>query len=89
MYLLVQFKTDDTINWKGFEAYYTMASPDAEAATPLPTIATYTKRYDYPHIPKPKNHKSKYSSKTYHPIDEAIDMERIRTWWLWDGTFCL
>ena len=79
MYLLVHFKTDDTINWKGFDAVYTLASPDAEAATPLPTLG-YTKRYDLTHLPKPKNHKPKYNSKNYHPIDEAIDMQGVRTW---------
>jgi tolkin protein len=32
--LLVRFKTDDTINWKGFSAVFVLASPDALPATP-------------------------------------------------------
>ncbi len=74
MYLLVHFKTDDTINWKGFAAAFELASPDAQPATPLPSLG-YTRRYDLPH--KPKSHKSKYTSKNYNPIDEAIDEQEV------------
>jgi len=32
--LLVRFKTDDTINWKGFSAAFVLASRDAQPAAP-------------------------------------------------------
>jgi len=32
--LLVRFKTDDTINWKGFSAAFVLAARDAQPATP-------------------------------------------------------
>ena len=56
MYLLIRFKTDDTINWKGFSAAYVLAAPDAQAVTP--SIAA--RRYDSDHVPLPKPRKSKH-----------------------------
>lgn len=55
MYLLIRFKTDDTINWKGFSAAFVLASPDAQPVTPE-FIATSTRGYDElrPYVPKPK-----------------------------------
>jgi len=36
--LLVRFKTDDTINWKGFSAAFVLASRDAQPATPVTSL---------------------------------------------------
>lgn len=36
--LLVRFKTDDTINWKGFSAAFVLASRDAQPATPISSL---------------------------------------------------
>ena len=36
--LIVRFKTDDTINWKGFSAAFVLAARDAQPATPVTTL---------------------------------------------------
>ena len=36
--LLVRFKTDDTINWKGFSAAFVLAARDARPATPVTSL---------------------------------------------------
>ncbi|ELU00391.1 hypothetical protein CAPTEDRAFT_221124 [Capitella teleta] len=53
-YLTIRFKTDDTINWKGFKAAFVLASPNAMPATPPSIIATLT--YEN-RSPKPKGRK--------------------------------
>ena len=55
MYLLIRFKTDDTINLKGFSAGFVLASPDAQPFTPEHSVGT--RKYDSPSGPKPKNKK--------------------------------
>lgn len=52
-YLLIRFKTDDTINWKGFSAWYVLASPDAVAATPSTIVDSISLDNRTPK-PKPK-----------------------------------
>jgi hypothetical protein len=47
----VHFRTDDTINLKGFNAAFVLASPNAMAATPPSIVATLT--YEN-RTPKPK-----------------------------------
>ena len=36
--LLVRFKTDDTINWKGFSAAFVLAAADAQPANPVTSL---------------------------------------------------
>ena len=52
-YLLIHFRTDDTINWKGFSAAFVLASPDAAPVT-QPT-AGGTPTYDNRGV-KPKSY---------------------------------
>ena len=56
---MVRFKTDDTINWKGFSAAFVLASPDAQPITMEHTISP--RRYDPDFIHKPKG--KKYTGK--------------------------
>ena len=66
----MRFKTDDTINWKGFSAAFVLASPDAVPATPRPSLGI-TRRYDkLPYKPKGK----KYLGKPDQPIDDRDDV---------------
>ena len=52
---MVRFKTDDTINWKGFSAVYQSASADAEPVT-IGQTGVYT-HHTLPYVHKPKSHK--------------------------------
>ena len=72
MHMLVRFKTDDTINWKGFSAAFVLASPDAESVTPSHSIGT--RRYDgAEYHSKRKNKKyGKHHDLDSIPIDEEM-----------------
>lgn len=52
--LLVRFKTDDTITWKGFSASFVLASPDAEPITHGTNYGNQVTQPPRPHVPHPK-----------------------------------
>ncbi len=89
MYLLVRFKTDDTINWKGFSAAFVLASPDAQPVTQIGG----TRKYDVDYVPKPNKKYPDKGDPGSYPIDGggwvANDSQR---WALvhaaWNECFC-
>ena len=57
---MIRFKTDDTINWKGFSAAFVLASPGAERPRVAPGAVTGAGRAE------PRPHSAKSKSKSHH-----------------------
>jgi len=67
-YLLIHFRTDDTINWKGFSAAFVLASPDAAPVT-QPTAGG---------TPSYNNRGTKSKSYNKLPVDRSGMIEEDR-----------
>lgn len=67
--MLVRFRSDDTINWKGFYATYALSNTGADPVTPTPNAINVTNSTDKSPLPKLNKYRKPFD-KDIESIDQ-------------------
>ena len=70
--LFVRFITDDTINWKGFQAEYLLAGPDEQPVTYKYSRETSTRAVPFPNKVKKPSKKEDFNGNRYLDYEESV-----------------